>query len=313
MAHEQPTTKRIRLKGRDPLSGTTIHGWPAILFGLLFVIAGFPTFAIGIEWMDYPKGSIHAPLWVVGFCGGIFVSGGLWLMVHGIQGLRRIWNMEQGKRQLSMNPWLWDYAWKAKGAMDNKLKSALGSLIVLIVFSVFLAPFNWIAFVWKDSSFFWQGIVGLLDLVIVVGVGSRFLNKLRQYLMFGNAYLAFNSFPFFLGKPMSLTLNHVPPDIPALRLDLRCLQEAYEIHGTGEDRKSVVVCYQIYKDSHIYKKENFQPGGNLHLSFNLPDNKAFSSTPSERPAKYWELEVTAKRPDVNYQSRFLLPIYAQNS
>ncbi len=310
MKLEPPTTERTFLKGHDPLSGTTIHGWPAVVFGLLFVLAGIPIVFVGMEWMDYPKNSIHAPLWVIGIAGSTFVGGGLWLVIHGLRGRRRIWNMEHGKRQLPTKPWLWDYPWQAQGITDNKLQSVLNSLMALIVFGVFLAPFNWVAFIREDSSFFWQGIVGFLDMVIVVGIGSRFLSNLKQYLAFGNAQLLFNDFPFFLGNSMSLTLKHVPTDISTLQLNLRCIEEAYKLHGTADNKKSVVVCYQIYKDTQLIERGNFRPGGDLHIAWRLPDDKSFSSTPSERPAKFWELEVTAERQDVNYQRRFLLPVYA---
>ena len=263
--------------------------------------------------MDYSKDSIHAPLWVVGFGGAAFVGGGFWLFIHGARGLRRIWNMEHGKQQLPTSPWLWDYPWQAWGTRDNYLESALTSLIAFIVLGVLLAPFNWIAFIRDDSSFFWQGVVGLLDLIIIVGVGSQFTTNLNRYLRFGNAKLCFNNFPFFLGKPMSLTLKYLPTDIPTtLQLDLRCIEEAYEVHGEGENKKSVVECYQIYKDSKVLEKKHIEPGADLHLSWVLPNDKSFSSTPSERPATFWELEVTAERPDINYRSRFILPIYTGN-
>jgi hypothetical protein len=73
---QQPNTERIPLAGHKPLSHTTIHGWPAILCGVIFLIVGSPILAIGMGWMDYPKSSIHAPLWVIG------VVGGLWSLAH---------------------------------------------------------------------------------------------------------------------------------------------------------------------------------------------------------------------------------------
>ena len=72
----QPSTERFALKGHKPLSHTTIHGWLAIAFGAVFLIMGSPILAIGIGWIDYPKSSIHAPLWVIGLCGGLFVACG---------------------------------------------------------------------------------------------------------------------------------------------------------------------------------------------------------------------------------------------
>jgi threonine/homoserine/homoserine lactone efflux protein len=94
----QPPAERIILKGHKPLSHTTLLGWPALLFGAVFVIMGSPILANGMNWMDYPQSSIHAPLWVIEICGGLFVACGVWLMVHGANGLRRWWNMANGKQ-----------------------------------------------------------------------------------------------------------------------------------------------------------------------------------------------------------------------
>ena len=307
------TSGRIRLKGHEPLSQTTIHGWPAMLFGLLFVVMGFPVLSIGTGWMDYTISSIHAPLWVIGVGGGMFMACGMWLMLHGFNGLRRMWNMTNGKRQLPNSPWLWDYDWRAQGSTDNILKKALSTLVGLLVFGIFLAPFNWIAFVSEHGFGFWQILVGFFDCVIMLGVGGRFITKLKQYLTIGNSTLGYNDFPFYLGRTMSVTLKSVPSEVTNLQLDLRCIEEAYEVHGSGEHKKSEVVCYEVYKDSQIIQQENIQSGGDLHLSWNLPNDKALSSTPSERPAKFWELEVKADRGDSTYHNRFVLPIYAPMS
>ena len=309
-ATQQPSANRIRLKGHEPISETTIHGWPALAFGGLFAVMGLPILGIGIGIISYSEKAVHAPLWVIGICGGLFSGGGIWLMLHGAFGLRRIWNVNKGKRQLPNSPWLWDYDWRAQGASDHALKNVSRGLLGLAVFGIFLAPFNWLAFFSKYSSWIWQVFVGLFDVIIIVGVGGWFSEKLRQYMRFGNSHIGFNNFPFFLGDTMSLTLRKVPRKINSLQFVLRCIEEAYETQGTGEDRKSVVVCYQIYNDSKTIDVGGFQPGRDYHLSWNLPDNKALSSTPSERPATFWELEVTSNSPGIKYQSRFLLPVYA---
>jgi len=43
----------------------------------------------------------------------------------------------------------------------------------------------------------------------------------------------------------------------------------------------------------------------------LPDNPDYVSRLSERPARFWELEVKGKTPGVDYQERFLLPVYGR--
>ncbi len=311
----QPQAERLALKGHKPLSHTTIHGWPAILFGVVFVIMGSPILAIGMEWMNFSKSSIHAPLWVIGICGGLFVACGAWLMIHGGQGLHRQWNRSHGKQQLPDKPWLWSYAWEASGITDNKFKESLTSLIALAVFGAFLAPFNWIAFVSDSGGLFWQILTGLFDVVIAVGVGSYLIKNVGQLWAFGNGRISFGDFPFFLGQTMRLTLERLPSDLTTVHLTLRCIEEAYEIRERegGRKRESIVVCYQIYHDSQTIRGELVNETGELRSSWNLPNDKALTSTPSKRPATFWELEVHGERLGLDYHSRFLLPVYAKGT
>ncbi|GJL49985.1 MAG: hypothetical protein NPIRA01_12120 [Nitrospirales bacterium] len=312
MKLEQAITTRILLKERTTLTGMSFSENPSIAVGLLFITISLPALTEAMGWIENFLFSMYVPLWIVGVGGTICLSGGLWLTVHGVRDRRRIWNMNHGKRQLPMTPWLWDYPWQAWGATDSYLKSALRSLIGLLLFSVLASPFNWMAFFWEGRSFFLQGTVGLLNLVIIVSIGGRFMTKLRQYLTFGNSQLEFQDFPFFLGNPMSLSLRNVPTNISTLHLTLRCIEESAQSEGTEADSPSVIACYQVYHDTQILKRENVQPGDNLDLFWMLPDDETLSSTPSERPATYWELEVTAAGQHLTYQSRFLLPIYAQH-
>ncbi|MDH5585960.1 MAG: hypothetical protein OEZ05_04965 [Nitrospirota bacterium] len=309
----QPPTGRIALTGHKPLSHTTIHGWPAILFGGAFALMGSPILAIGMGWMDYSESSIHAPLWVIGVCGGLLVACGVWLIVHGVQGLHRQWNLSHGKQQLPDKPWLWDYDWQASGITDNTLKESLNSLLALGVFIVFLTPFNWIAFVSQSGGIFWPIVTGLLDGLILLGVGSYLLKNVGQFLTFGNGRVKFSDFPFFLGQPMYLTIEGMPEDLTNVQLNLRCIEEAYEIRERegGQKRESIVVCYQIYHEAQTIRGEQVNETGELRCVWNLPNDTNLTSTPSERPATFWELEVQGTRPGIDYHHHFLLPVYTK--
>ena len=312
---QQPNTERIPLKDHKPLSRTTLHGWPAILFGLAFFIWGLPILGIGMGWVNYPQSSIHAPLWVIGVFGGLFTACGVWLLSHGAKGLRRSWNMSHGKQELPDSPWLWDYPWQAQGITDSKFKESLGSLVALAVFGTFLAPFNWIAFVSDYGGLFWQILTGLFDVIILLGVGGYLLKNVGQFLTFGNGRVRFQEFPFFLGHTIHLTIEGLPIDITTVQFNLRCIEEAYEIRKRerGRKRESIVVCYQIYHEAQTIRGELINETGDLRCSWNLPDDKHLTSTPSERPAKFWALEVQGERHGMDYHSRFLLPVYAKGS
>jgi hypothetical protein len=233
-------------------------------------------------------------------------------MFHGATGLRRLWNMSHGKQKLSNRPWLWDYPWQASGMTDNKLQESLTSVVALAVFVTFLAPFNWIAFLSDSGGIFWQVLTGLIDVIILVGVGGYLLKKVGQFWTFGNGRVSFQEFPFFLDQTMSLTIERLPIDISTVQFNLRCIEEAYEIRKRGRKQESIVVCYQIYHDTQTIRGELINETGQLRCSWNLPDDKHLTSTPSERPATFWELEVRAERPGLDYHSRFLLPIYTNN-
>ncbi len=305
--------ERVVLKGQNPLSRTTLHGWPAIALGAVFLLMGLPILGVGLGWVETPPSSIHAPLWVIGIAGGAFSGCGCWLLVHGFKGLRCEWNMGHGKQQMPDRPWLWDYPWRARGSTDNHLKDAWGGLVALGVFTVFLAPFNWIAFVSTSGGLFWKGLTGFFDLIILLGIGGYLKNTLGQYQRFGNGSVRFSQFPFFLGESMELTLERMPIDLTTIHLTLRCIEEAYEIRKRegGRKRESVVVCYQMYHDEQTIRGEEVNEMGELRCSWNLPDDPQLSSTPSERPATFWELEVRGERHGMDYHSCFLLPIYGK--
>jgi hypothetical protein len=148
--------------------------------------------------------------------------------------------------------------------------------------------------------------------MILLGVGSYLLKNVGQFLTLGNGRVKFSDFPFFLGQPMYLTIEDMPEDLTNVQLNLRCIEEAYEIRERegGQKRESIVVCYQIYHEAQTIRGEQVNETGELRCAWNLPDDKYLTSTPSERPAKFWELEVQGTRSGMDYHSRFLLPVHA---
>jgi len=82
----------------------------------------------------------------------------------------------------------------------------------------------------SDSTWiFWQILIGLFDVMILFGVGSYLLKNIGQFLAFGNGRVSFQDFPFFLNQKTQLTIERLPGDLNTIQLDLRCIEEAYEI------------------------------------------------------------------------------------
>ena len=275
---------------------------------------GFPILAIGMGWMNYPKSSIHAPLWVIGVCGGLFAACGLWLMSHGAKGLRRLWNMSHGKQQLPDSPWLWDYPWQASGMTDNKFKESLSSLVALAVFGAFLAPFNWIAFVSDSGGLFWQVLTGLFDVIILLGVGGYLLKNMGQYFTFGNGRVSFQTFPFFLGQKISLTIERLPEDLTTVQLHLRCIEEAYEIRKRGRKRESLwcviksITTPRRSGETSSTKLDNFGAHGACQMTNTSPAPQAnappnFGNSKSKANAPAWTIRADFYCPFIRDLSR----------
>lgn len=164
-----PARERVPLSGRQPVSRTTIHGWPSVLLGSPFAGVGAFILLIGLEKVEVDPSKIYAPMWVISVCGAMFLLAGFWFIWHGLDGIRRKAKIKNVKTTRASSLWLWDYEWQALGISDNKLKKVIHALIMLSVVSVFLAPFNWWAFFSGDESIMVKVIVVLLGLAFGLG------------------------------------------------------------------------------------------------------------------------------------------------
>jgi hypothetical protein len=311
-ATASPTRERVQLNNRQPISRTTIHGWPSFIFGLPF--AGMGTFILlmGLGKVEVDPAKVHAPMWIISLFGLLFLMAGLTFIWHGLDGVRRKAKIKDVKITRASSPWLWDYEWQALGISDSKIKKVLHGLIMLIVVGAFLAPFHWWAFVSDEGHFMVKAMVVFFDLVFGLGGGYYFLNNLALYLKYGNSRLRFANFPFYLGGKLSVTLVDLPSEINQLQLDLRFIEEKYETRRRGNKKESRVVCYQLHHEARTLKGREVAPSGKLSLEWDLPGEPEFTSTLSQRPARFWELEVKADTPGVDYHSSFLLPVYSKS-
>jgi len=305
------THERVPLNGRQPVSRTTIHGWPSVILGSPFAGMGTFILLIGLEKIEMDPSKIHAPMWVIAVFGLMFLLAGLSFIWHGLDGVRRKAKIKTVKTTRASSPWLWDYEWQALGISDNKLKEVMRGLIMLIVVGVFLAPFHWWAFVSDEGSLMVKMMVVFFDLAFGLGGGYYFLNNLALYLKYGNSRLRFSNFPFLLGDKLSVVLVDLPAEINQLQLDLRFIEEQYETRGSGKNRRQEVRCYQLYHEDRALEDREVTSSGKLSLEWDLPEDPELTSTLSQRPARFWELEVKADTPGVDYHSRFLLPVYAR--
>lgn len=288
-------------------SAAPINGASSVLFGLPFMAAG-----ILIGWLaanGNPVGK-HAPDWLIGILACMFFLGGVFLFVHGLRDIARkaAWRREAAARP--SEPWLYDHHWQREGIAFSAFDDMLKRLMAALVWTAFLVPFGWVGTNVRGAWPFLAGTVffGLLGLIFWFRWAAMLLDLLR----YGNSYLYYESFPYPLGGTLQARLRspHHVSAIDELTLTLRCVQERYVTTGTGQNRSTTVVCYELYKDTLAFDRDKLTglAGGDIPIEFRLPPDQPTTNLAATPPI-YWEIEAKGKARGADYEAVFLVPIY----
>jgi hypothetical protein len=295
------------LENHPTQSATAIDGWRSALFGIPFLAAGV---LISLAALGFVSGRKNAPDWVIGIIGPMFFLGGLFFLIHGLLGAVRKARYLRDAAQRPGQPWLYDFHWRQEGITFSAFDAMLARLLAALGWNAFLIPFFWIGLNVRRASVFliFASLFTLLGLVF----WYRWAQMLADLLRYGNSFLNYDSFPYFLGGNLRARLRapHHVSDIEALTLTLRCVQEKYITTGSGEDRTTRVVCYELYKDTATLTRDRIAglAGGEIPVEFRLPANQPATSLASTPPV-YWEIEAHGQSTKVGYQAYFLVPVY----
>jgi hypothetical protein len=280
-------------------------------------VFGLPFLAAGIYAAFVPRlapDKVNGPVQLVYWAAAVFGLAGLYMIWIGIRRLLRRAGAARLRERHPAEPWLWDHPWGRHGAHGDVRRRALAAVMGAGAFAVFLAPFNVIAFGMDGvpAGALWIGVVVVFDLV-TIGIVVHAAYLVMRWLKYGVATVTFSRFPFVLGEEGTIhfqgTARGEPP--PTLTVTLRCVEEAYETTGTGKNRSTQTVCYEVYADTQTVDDVQalWEGRRGVALSFTFPAD-ASATRLSERPPRYWELEIGAEVPGIDYQGRFLLPVYA---
>jgi hypothetical protein len=292
-------------------SSAPIDGWKAILFGLPFLLSGLFIQAAAFDFI--PVHGKHAPTWMISLVGVFFLLGGLFLVTHGVLGILRQAAHDRELAQYSGQPWYSDYHWRKEGFAFSALHAMVSRLFAALVWSAFLVPFFWIGL--HERGMARVFLVGAI-LFALIGLifWYRWAQMLGEMLRYGNSFLNYDQFPYFLGSAFRARLRapqHVS-DLDELTFILRCVQEKYVTTGSGSNRQTKVVCYELYKDSHTLSRDQITglAGGDFLIEFPLPPDQR-TTTLCYNPPTYWEIEARGRSHAINYQAYFLIPVYKQ--
>lgn len=300
-----------RMSNHTDRSGTTIHGWGAVAFGSIFAAAG--TLIVVMSALGEMQPSGHTPLWVVFACGLVFAAPGFWLMLHGIRGLARRARTARWREANPREPWAWDHAWDPYGSPDDSGRT-IGRLVgFAIISAMLLLPFNWVSFFSAESETGFKVITALFD-ALVLGTSAWAVYLMARRMKYGVGVLRFRRFPLLTGGEVEVMLARSGPlaTLPALQATLRCVQERYEVTRRRGKRQSRVVSYEVWSETRESEAGDGRQSSERDFTwrFVVPSDVPGTSL-SERPPRYWEVEIRAEMPGVDYRGVFLVPVYAE--
>jgi hypothetical protein len=303
--------ERVRLNGHLPAPSTDTGGGCLVFFGMPFLTVGVFVMAMSLGYLPLDEAKVNGPKELLTVFGGVFATAGLGVMWMGAAGMARARAARKRKEEHPLEPWFWDHPWDKRWAVHGSLGPALQGFLLFLFLAAFLSMFHWWAFFSGEGPLPLKIFIGLFDLIALAVLYSAFYG-LFQYFKYGKSRLHFARFPFRPGSSVEGGLE-VSPKIsraPAITLTLRYIEEVTETSGSGKNRRSQQVLYCL----HEVKKEitssqyDINSQGEIPITMKLPQGD-FSNRLLETPLRYWELEVKAETPGIDYDAKFLLPVY----
>jgi hypothetical protein len=267
---------------------------------LLLVASGaIATATFGSKWgVPFPPEVLE----ILGVVGGIIALVGIQMICRGVTAYLRESQIREVCRLRPNEPWHADYDWDEKQSGDDKRRGAYKWLFFAFVFGAF--PFALYLRGVGPAPFIFFGPFFAISLISGIYYAA-------QYSKYGNSYLRFETFPYFLGQSLNAHLGTTKDIGPFVRVSftLRCVEER-RVKAPG---KTVILCYQMYEETSVLEGpgEHSVMNPDLTVSFALPDDASLQTCLNGTPCRYWEIYVHAETPGLDFDEAFLVPVYAK--
>lgn len=307
-----PDLERRRLVAHPITPSTEKGGGCLVMFALPFIGVGIFVVLLSLGYL--PMGhsrSKDAPPWLLSVFGSVFAFAGLGLASAGIAGMWRARAARVRKEAHPMEPWYWDHPWDSRWSEAGGIGPAIQGFLMSAFLSAFLSMFNWWAFFSDEGPLPVKIFVALFDLMpLIVLLGAFY--SLFQYLKYGKSRLYFARFPFRPGNSIEagLVAGRRIAKAPSLLLTLRYIEQVAETTGTGKNRSTTQVLYCLHEIKQELSANQYDASSDTGIPINirLPAGD-YANRLLGTPRRYWELEVKAETPGIDYAARFLLPVY----
>ncbi|HBP16256.1 MAG TPA: hypothetical protein DEA08_00500 [Planctomycetes bacterium] len=273
------------------------------------VLFGLPFFAAGVIGLLAGAGRVHlqgneAPLWVLGVLGAVFAAVGVGCMAVGVRSTLRERKLVSDFETYAEEPWKLD-AWDPHFA-PNVGGSFLGRLASASFAVLFLVPFNYFVLLApkRPSPLFAKALVAFFDL-FALGLLSYALYLVFRRLKYRDGRLRYPSFPLFVRDPVRLTL-HLPRALQGRFEELSCVLRQAEQLWEERGEQNALTTYELHRQERRFRRDEVERA--LPLEFELPAESPTTELHGDT-VRFYELEVSAETPGIDYRAIYLLPIY----
>jgi hypothetical protein len=290
---------------------TNAYGKAGLIVGFPNMFMGLFITAMGMKWFPVEPSKVHVPFWILTAIGSCFACAGMLLISFSLRDLSRQARTRRFKRLNPHEPWVWDKWWNTTKATYNPYRKSANGVFFTVFLAAFMTPFNWmmlnpaVAAKGKGSVWVLYLVAPVFDL-ICVGMAISSVLWLLRGIKHGKSSVQFFRFPFFVGEKFQahLVSRKSIGHFDQLRITLRYVELQ---HDTWKNRE-VILPYQTYSATRILNKVQFR--GRLAIEFDIPSDISPTSLSGSEP-KYWELEVTGRRPGLDFYGLYLIPVYAR--
>lgn len=242
---------------------------------------------------------------VVGLCGALLLSQGIksaWLR-------RRIARLAVGE-----GPWRADFAWDPRGARDGAWQRALHMAFTCALFWLFALPVNafvWVSLVnrWSVMSLLPMAIAGITDLILLIPTVQAAVMVLRA-LKYRSVRIDYDAFPARTGSPLRVRFRGGERLARAagLKAELACIQEEQKVETrNGRETNARMTFGVLYSETQEFATDG---KGDAVLEFAVPPEAPGTDFSAAKP-RYWEIEVKADVPGLDYHGLFPVPVYRE--
>jgi hypothetical protein len=310
---ESPDQVRSRASGNKGLTPRgclliVLAAWAVWVFIDLWRLGVFDgSMALGDAVLEMP--SIGIPL---------VVAVGLTGLVMSVRSQRR------RKKEFPDEPWMWEKRWNRAGARPIAYEKVVAPLVFAVAATFACGVVAVLSLVILDDPFL---KIAVTPFYLAGIVGWAFaINQAARVFKFRRTWFEYESFPFFVGSPVSGALVGIEAAMSSdvITASLRLVQERWSGSGRGRTRVRSVV----REETRRYRREDIVERGvlwggrrgtptygvrpALAVAFDLPADARQTELLAE-PAFRWELQVTAQRPGFDFDVTFLLPVYARRA